>query len=953
MPYLNKDKKISQDVFYVTDTPFTGIVTFQCYKFKHNGDDSTLALSKKSLKQHFKKGVNSFKIDFSKGDSGYVLPKFYQILKRTDNIPAGQYKTYLTVKDGNKVYHQTYLHQIDSLLGANSSVRKDVNKSLEPKPRSFLGMQFKKELSTLQSTSAATALSNANNKIGRTARTRGLTPVQYKRGDKSYIDFYYEDWFVGRYEVKSDEKITDHLKQQEGMLANNNLGSLNTNDLDEHPSLFSQFKELEREKKQDEEIRGEISLSTNVSSGQEQYSNVDDNYYTLTGRIELPVFGLPVELEGMYTSQDHDRQIKSSYIRMHYDADKAKSELSGTMGAYTSKYSEAKSKGIGMEQVYQTSIKNLEGQKAALQSQLDQEKTTQLNGTTSAFNPNDLKNTATADVKSKESGTANAIGSADTSKSAQQATADEAKLKGDQAKVTDSLAAKKQRTRDRIQALDKKIDKYKMMLAQFRNTTYFDSVVGYNKIQHMSYNDETTYKQLAKSSSAILPDGKARSFLSGITTMDVGMFPQYQSKLTMAGQNMKGIDFGYDLGLLQAGVTAGKTQFIGADGNLDQYTCYSARVSFKPVKKQKIMLLYYGYTPDKKSFSGNGFLNNTDPMTPSFFNPVSIVSIDYDALITKYVMVSAEAAGSYKSSDRTDVPNSEKTGDNLAYHFNAEGNIPCRTPVTLEASWDKTGLGFENNTLPVSMSGTEQYKLAGKTDLFRSFITLGIEYDYMLQDNFSSNGTSRKWGFDFKTNSKRYPSIAVSYKPFTTFRSYTDTLNIPQRPLLGSVWTSKATYQIKNHGKSVRFSILYNKSTSSMDTTNYGSNMLQASCTYTDKKATASLNGGTMQVTGTDVTTITVPNNTKFAGMSGSYRLTKTFSVSGGQEFDFAPFGFCRYSIFGGFNHQFDRIPLTVVINLRYNTYELTEAQGWTPLYSGNIDLIYRLKTKVSKPNRF
>ena len=138
-----------------------------------------------------------------------------------------------------------------------------------------------------------------------------------------------------------------------------------------------------------------------------------------------------------------------------------------------------------------------------------------------------------------------------------------------------------------------------------------------------------------------------------------------------------------------------------------------------------------------------------------------------------------------------------------------------------------------------------------------------------------------------------------------------------------------------------------------MDTTNYGSNMLQASCVYTDKKITASLNGGTMQVTGTDVTTITMPNNTKFAGMSGSVMLSKTFSVSGGQEFDFAPFGFCRYSIYGGINHHFDKAPLTIVFNLRYNSYELNENAGWTPLYSGNIDLIYKIKTKVSKPNRF
>src|SRR5579872_1488785 len=138
-----------------------------------------------------------------------------------------------------------------------------------------------------------------------------------------------------------------------------------------------------------------------------------------------------------------------------------------------------------------------------------------------------------------------------------------------------------------------------------------------------------TYKQMAKKGDALLPDGQAKGFIAGITNFDAGMFPKEESKYTMSGQQMKGVDCGYDLGICQAGVTLGKTEYVGRDGTLDKYTCYSERTTFKPIKKQKLSLIYYGYTADRK-MTGDAFFNNANISAPGFFEPVNIISTKYD-----------------------------------------------------------------------------------------------------------------------------------------------------------------------------------------------------------------------------------------------------------------------------------------------------------------------------------
>ncbi len=894
------DDKLFIDVFYNNDSSFRGQILIKFYKFETAGD-SLLVLNKFGSNVLFKKGLNKLKVIFTGSDSGvYCHEKFLEVIKRTGEMPPGSYKAMVTVTTAFDTVRVAYLHEIDSLLKSNSPVTQDINKSLLPKQKSYLGLFAKNTLDkNTSSIGAVKSLAHAKKKVDKSMRKRGLTTVHMEKRGKRYIELYYEDWFAGMYEAREKQNRAGknkHLKLHDPEISND-LGS---------PSLCSQYKKNEQNKRENEDTKGEIGLNTNLSTGQEQNSGIDNNYYELRGRMETFVSVLPIEIEGLYTSQDRNRQIKSSYFRVHYNVDKMKEGLNKSLSSFNGKFAETKSKGVGMQQIYNSAINNLEMQKANLLT----------------------------DIR-RESG-ANKIG------------------KGLPGKIEietgegDDKERQLKNKRQQVEEMEKKITKYKTLLNQYENTNHFDSLLGYSKTKDAENADNLSYKQLAKKGANLLPDGKAKGFITGITSLDAGMFSKDASSYTMSGQMVKGIDFGYDLGFCEAAVTVGKTEYVGRDGSLDRYTCYSERTTFKPAKNQKITAIYYGYTPDKKVFS-DGFFKNAGISAPGFFQPVHIGSLNYSGAITKYISVGGEAAASFKNSDNTNSPK-PKINDRLAYNLHAEGSIP-HTNLSLESSYDRTGRYFENNTLPVSFRGTEQFRIAAKNEFFKSLVIAGVDYNRMAQANFSGGGSITRWGFDVKTNFKRYPNLALSYKPFTSIHSYTDTLNIPQRQLLGSVLTGKATYQIRQHEQSWRFMLLYNSCRTVMDTTRYGSSLLQAMVIYSDKTMTITGTVGQSAVTGMADSVMTMPASTTFFNLSVSYNLSKKFTLSGTQDFGVAFFGLCRYAAGIGGMYRMEKIPLILRLNTRYNTYALNKGTSWKEIYSCNLDVAYRFKLKNEKNN--
>src|SRR6185437_11096207 len=95
-PFVNDDEKMLLNIYYSSDSIFTGSFSIQFYRYESN-DDSLCVLRRKYPKTVFKRGLNKMRADFSSEDSNtWYAPKLYGILKRTDGLPPGSYKVFMT-----------------------------------------------------------------------------------------------------------------------------------------------------------------------------------------------------------------------------------------------------------------------------------------------------------------------------------------------------------------------------------------------------------------------------------------------------------------------------------------------------------------------------------------------------------------------------------------------------------------------------------------------------------------------------------------------------------------------------------------------------------------------------------------------------------------------------------------------------------------------------------------
>lgn len=962
-PYFGENKKLSNDFYFSAAQSLPGQLAFSCFRFA--GNDSLLVYSKKGVPIIIKAGVTTQIIRFGQNDANsYVHPAFFNIIRKCGTVPAGSYKVYVAFKsDSGFVYQHAFLLNADSTLPPTSSLSKGIDGKLAPENKK--GFLSSAATTVRSSIPASKALESHSAGINRLFKSSGLTPQIEQRSGKSIVNLWYEDWFVGRYELDANTSAASQIEAKKKQVSNN-ISSTASTELQSYRSLFSQVRELTKSEKEDRELTGELAVSGNWSNGQPEYSAQNNNFYEVRGRVETEVADIPVSLEGYYTTQDAHRLIKGSYIRVHYNADRAKARLMKLISGYRRQFNQTVAKGQGLEQVYGSYLNSLQSSKEGMINDIKRQaglSTTSGAGIDTSKLKAQLESALEKRMQEAEKKTTDSSGSRlDSAGKVRRAAERTAKVKDSVSKLYATALNKYQQ----VQKTEAQIEKYSRLLEQYKNTNYFDSALAYSKMTNLKSGDETTYKQMAKSAAGLLPEGKAKTFIAGLTNLDAGIINKYTSKYTAAGQQLKGLDLGYDIGFAQVGFTVGKTEYAGRDGSLDKYTTYSGRVQFTPAKGQKATLIYYGYTPSKSMLSGDDFFKNADIALPTFKAPVHIISATYEGIIAKIVSVEAEAATSYRNGSGQSFKSSFDA-DRTAWHINAEGQVP-RTPFSLIGSYEHGGNEFQNSTLPVMISGSDLYKAGVKGTFFHNFLSAGIEFNHMEQQNLYSKGGNNRWGFEVATHSKQYPSLSLSYKPFATFRAATDTLAVPQRPLQGAVWIGKASYQIKKKGGvSYRFSAVLNRSTSHTDSVSYSADLLQLNAMYTDKRWMVMVSGGQSNLatnsSGAPDTLNPAHVRTTFLMGSAGYNFSKSVCVTGGADVGIAPFGISKYGVNGGLSYGMKRAPLTTRVAGRYGGYRLagysgaigidggskSEPMSWRKLLGGSVELIWQFRMKLKE----
>jgi len=927
---------LKNDLFLTASDSFSATVMISCYQLQKNGD-SVLAYKFSSPDILFGKGINKKILSFTGGKGQhYCLPVLATIIQRYHTMPPGQYFIRVQLLQDTAVTTQNILRDVDSNLNTSGIIYSNLTNIFDQtgtrsEGRGALHNFIEQQNNAQQiSSTAERVFTRSRFQIVRYCKRQGLTCKQYEDATSLSVDLYKGAWFIGRYRLHKNQSVALQIKKARDALSHPEDAFVH-NDLSTYQSLATQFRTLAGG--DDQEFVGTVSLAANLSNDHEPFSAADNNYYEVQGLFEFPVSGIPVQLEGYYSSQDRHRQVKASYVHFHYDAEKAKEKLSELIAGYNRRYEQTISRGTSFGMIYDNYINRLETEKAAALNKLQAE------GLSAGDNAAQIGKQSAARAKFAEDSLSNLMArQADSSASFR-------KLKKAKAAVQD----KYQRVValcEQAEACEEKINHYRQLLQQYKTTLYYDSALVFQKIRNVQNTENLSYKDMAKKATGMLPEGKAKGWLSGLTEFDAGMFPQYLSGYTMAGQMMKGANLGYDIGFAKVGVTYGHTEYISGYDDVATYKSYSARMALKPVAGQNIGFVYYGYSPAHKLLNNNDFFKPEAISLPSFRNPVHIFSTLYAGQFSDYVRLDGEFAFSGEKGQSPEAAEQISFKERAAYNIHITGNIP-HTSLSIDALYENNGKSFENNTLPVLMSGTQRIVVNGSGTLFRSRLSLSVNYNHLLQNSILTTGHNTQWGFELNTRFKRFPDLYLSYKPFSSFRSYTDTLNIPQKPILGSVWVGRSSYQFKELGRAWRFSVLFNNNNSLVDTIKYGSLQIQGMAIYTEGAVMASVNAGVSQINTTGQEQYAALNNNKFAGITAAFPILKNISLSAGLDAAACAFGLCKAGESIGGNYTFKKLPLMLRMNFRNSNYRTDKNSSWASLYFGTIQMSWRFKMKL------
>lgn len=844
-------------------------------------------------------------------------PGFAAVLRRFGTVPPGVYNIYVSIDTGAAVpYAANARYMVDSNLAPNTRLRNMLNSLFGAGGRNAktaLREQARDLRADAPAAPASADGAGASARMRRSFRSlKGLETRTVRLDGTVQSELFYEDWFLGRYKLADARSMTASAEAEYRSLQENAASKVERG-LEGFRSVGSQVRELYTQS-EDRNLRGDIDMSFSSATGRDPYSSLDPTFADIHGVVSAEIKGIPVSVDGYYTTQDMNREAKASYFRFQYDAQKAKDKLMKLVGDYRSKFTETAAGAAGMEQVYGQYRDNLKKQAGALVSSTVREygvdETLMQDGAISreALLASLARKIDTASLMREARSAAVSAAAADSSCTA---------IRERYAAAREKLEASGEEIRKRQRQyaeMQQKIEKYSAMLEQYRTQVSLDSAINYAPLEKLRAKDASC-KDIAKAAEGLLPDGKVRKAITGLTHLEGGILSRYESEYTLAGQTLKGISGGYDIGVATIGGAAGYTEYVNREGRVDRYFGYLGRVDLKEHAGQKLSFMYYGYSPTRQVLRTSHFAGNVEAAYPTFARPVQVLAVTHAGKFGRDLHWQSEVAASLQQG----AVGQTVGWDNTALKSAADYAIP-QTGVSLKGEWEHLGRNFENRSLPLSRAGTERYTAGASGDFLRNFLHLALTFNYLEQRNLSSTGYNTRWGFELRTRSKRYPNVQVAYRPFSTFRAVSDTLAVSQRPLFGEVRTAQASYQIKRRGgTSHRFSLSYNRNATTNDTLIYRSVTAQAGYLYADKNWMASLNGGWMELP------MAAPEgyssgSSCFVSASGA-RAFGRITAHAAQDLALAPFGLQRLSTTAGAAYKLKTAPLSLRLTLRYTHY--------------------------------
>jgi len=897
-----KKDRIFQKVAFVSSEKKSYDIKIEAFQLSN--DDSVKLYESLYKNILINEGVSEHLFDLDQiGSKIQLNPIFYEIISANKKYSAGAYVINILAFDLNskkEVYNRRVLFSVDSTLDLSSGIRQKINRIIlnekyfnwVRKPKSFPNSESK--LDQVNQINA-----KIHSKTGFEAN-----PLLIK--GKYYSELKHKNWFVGLYELRKVNELKNKIEAENFELKSDPTNFIST-DFGKLPSINNQIKIYNNTAKK--EINGEVTIQTCISNDQDPGSSLSNNYFDIQTSFSSKVGSFPIGVALYYTSLDNERQNTASYFRFFYNIDEAKSDIKKSIHVYDQKLQELESKQKGYALVYNEYLNRLNGEWTNLNSELVSLKASNQLQENPTINPEIanrllLQNDSLSKIRMASS----------------------------QAKKRDSINKVIELKQKKLELVQQKITKYRLLLNQYADRFKIDSTIAHKDGFNRKSVEDMSFKEMVNYANILLPDGKVKKFTSGLTHFEIGILNRYESKYTMSGQNLKGSSIGYDFGLASLSLSLGKTEYVSRSGAVESYSCLLLRSDFKKWKNQSFSVLYYNYSSPNDVLKSNNTLKN-DFSIPSLAKPTQILSISHEGKIGNYIRCQNEVASSFKNAINT----KELGFSNTAFKSELEINIPL-IKSDVKGSWEQIGKNFENKSLPLNRAATTHQIYSIQSELFKSKIIVGVQYNIIRQEYASSMATNEKWGFDCRTNlNKRFPSLGVSYKPFTTFRSIADTNLIQQKPLLGSVWTAKSTYQLKRGNNVFRFVLVFNQNKSfSSDSMKIANQSVQTNFIYASKLDQISLNLGWLYSSSVVAENIS-QSHTYLTSVNYSRKLGQLWNFSAGTDLAIGRSKLERVSGNTTVKYQFKSQPIALNITGRYvhlNQY-LSEDRNYGMLQLG------------------
>lgn len=938
LPVLHTGDYLVQDISYTLKESRTARFKIDWYYLK-NEDDSQKVISAQSREIRLPAAGHTYRLHYNTSHCPdiHIDPLFAAAVRQTDGLlPVGKYYcTILVLSGSDTVAADGSIRLVDTLIPASTLFKENILNLLQQAAtgKRVLDDRTVSVLKDSYRDKTGNVLKRSQRKLDKYLAARNLYRTSEISGHQEIYRFFSDSFFMGSIEWQQSVSFSAAHSREKQQLSGFAADITNTG-LESMESLSSQFRKISARQEGGKTLAGNIFMEAAAGNGQEPNSMQDNQYYELGGELMLPVMGIPVQLTGFYTSQDRNRRVKAGYFRVSYDAAKAREQLEAMMGAFAERYEQARSRSATYGMVYRQYLQSLRAEQAGLLSQMQTSVSSLGQGDIRSLPEDRLQELLRQQLKAQADSTGHT---------------------GEVSAYTDSMKAQLAARHalavqqyEKWEANAKKIAYYTTLLAQYDKMVHYDSLLAYSSIKEMKDIGSMSVKDMTRTAGALLPEGRSRSFLTGLTNLDIGMLTNYVSDYTQSGQMMKGIDLGYDISVANIGLAYGNTEYIGRSGDIEEYKVMGLRSMFKPLFGQQAGLVYYNYSPARHLFKDTSFFKPQYFSQASFRQPTHILSLTYQGEIGKHIRTAGELALSNEKQQNPELPAIDRgISQRAAYNFRMEAAIP-KTTLNILAAYESVGKDFENHTMPVLLAGMQRASIGGDGLFFRSFLKVGVEYNYLLQRNFTTTGRNSKWGFTAATQSRRYPTVMLSYKPFATFRTFDDTLQIQQKPVLGEIWTGKVNYQIRKKLYSLRFTLIGNKNNSILDSFRYGSTMIQLSAVY----ATSGSQVGTHVAYATvesSVGEVVLPafNKTLQVGLTGG-RTLKTVSLNGSADIGFNGSGVCKYGLGLQASYNIPRLPVNLRAYCRTMQYRLSPAEDRTRLVFAGITVNWQIQMKLS-----